>query len=57
MKWVYLVYLWRFIYYFFIVVFVVSFIVNIVKSSFGLVGFDKMLVDDIGVSIELWWSL
>jgi chaperonin GroEL (HSP60 family) len=28
-------------------------IANIVKSSFGPVGLDKMLVDDIGVSIYL----
>jgi hypothetical protein len=34
-------------------------IANIVKSSLGPVGLDKMLVDDIGVSI-LWqpvWSM
>lgn len=29
-----------------------SAIANIVKSSLGPVGLDKMLVDDIGVSIE-----
>ena len=28
-------------------------IANIVKSSLGPVGLDKMLVDDIGVSIDL----
>jgi len=30
-------------------------IANIVKSSLGPVGLDKMLVDEIGVSIYWWW--
>ncbi len=31
-----------------------SAIANVVKSSLGPIGLDKMLVDDIGVSIELF---
>lgn len=38
---------------FFFPVMAVSAIANIVKSSLGPVGLDKMLVDDVGVS-ELW---
>lgn len=32
-----------------------SAIANIVKSSLGPVGLDKMMVDDIGVSILMCW--
>lgn len=38
--------------YFLVAVLAASSIANIVKSSLGPVGLDKMLVDDIGVSIE-----
>lgn len=38
--------------YFFVLVMAACAIANIVKSSLGPVGLDKMLVDDIGVSIE-----
>ncbi len=39
------------IYFAFIIVMAVASIANIVKSSLGPVGLDKMLVDDIGVSL------
>ena len=29
---------------------------NIVKSSLGPLGLDKMLVDDIGVSSKFYWN-
>ena len=40
---------------FFFTVLAASSIANIVKSSLGPVGLDKMLVDDVGVSISVYY--